>query len=52
MTGKELFNIDQNDQILINELRERIHNELELVPSYNDDLSLLRWLVGWDRNIG
>lgn len=52
MPEKEMSNIDPSDQTLINELRKRIHKELQVVPSYDDDLSLLRWLVGWDRNIG
>uniref|UniRef100_A0A914DAX1 CRAL-TRIO domain-containing protein n=1 Tax=Acrobeloides nanus TaxID=290746 RepID=A0A914DAX1_9BILA len=51
MTAQELPKIDPDDQALINELRKRIHKELELVPSYDDDYSLLRWLIGWDRHI-
>ncbi|VDM58342.1 unnamed protein product [Angiostrongylus costaricensis] len=43
--------ISAADRQLIVELRSRIHNELQLVPSYSDDLSLLRWLVGWDRKV-
>ncbi|EYC13660.1 hypothetical protein Y032_0043g847 [Ancylostoma ceylanicum] len=43
--------ISESDRQLIEELRSKIKNELELVPSYSDDLSLLRWLVGWDRKI-
>ncbi|CAJ0607306.1 unnamed protein product [Cylicocyclus nassatus] len=43
--------ISDSDRKLIDELRSKIKNELELVPAYNDDLSLLRWLVGWDRNV-
>lgn len=44
--------ISDSDRKLIEELRSKIKYELELVPSYSDDLSLLRWLVGWDRKIG
>uniref|UniRef100_A0AC34PZ40 CRAL-TRIO domain-containing protein n=1 Tax=Panagrolaimus sp. JU765 TaxID=591449 RepID=A0AC34PZ40_9BILA len=43
--------ISDLDKHLINELRSRIPTELQLVPDYDDDLSLLRWLVGWDRKI-
>ncbi|KIH57887.1 CRAL/TRIO domain protein [Ancylostoma duodenale] len=43
--------ISDSDRQLIEELRSKIKYELELVPSYSDDLSLLRWLVGWDRKI-
>ena len=52
MTAQELPKIESKDLALINELRKRIHKELELVPSYDDDYSLLRWLVGWDRHLG
>lgn len=44
--------ISDADRLLINELKSKIQYELELVPSYSDDLSLLRWLVGWDRKVG
>ncbi|VDO26405.1 unnamed protein product [Haemonchus placei] len=43
--------ISDTDRKLIDELKSKIQNELELVPSYSDDLSLLRWLVGWDRKV-
>uniref|UniRef100_A0A914QRV1 Uncharacterized protein n=1 Tax=Panagrolaimus davidi TaxID=227884 RepID=A0A914QRV1_9BILA len=44
-------NISDEDKELIEELRSRVSEELALVPAYNDDLSLLRWLVGWDRKV-
>ncbi|PIO76523.1 CRAL/TRIO domain protein [Teladorsagia circumcincta] len=43
--------ISDTDRKLIDELKSKIQYELELVPSYSDDLSLLRWLVGWDRKV-
>ncbi|PIO55012.1 hypothetical protein TELCIR_23610, partial [Teladorsagia circumcincta] len=43
--------ISDADRKLIDELKSKIQYELELVPSYSDDLSLLRWLVGWDRKV-
>uniref|UniRef100_A0A7E4VJQ0 CRAL-TRIO domain-containing protein n=1 Tax=Panagrellus redivivus TaxID=6233 RepID=A0A7E4VJQ0_PANRE len=44
-------NISANDKLLIDELRSALKDDLELVPGYDDDLSLLRWLVGWDRRV-
>uniref|UniRef100_A0A0N5ABX5 CRAL-TRIO domain-containing protein n=1 Tax=Syphacia muris TaxID=451379 RepID=A0A0N5ABX5_9BILA len=44
-------NIDANDKVLIAKVRAAIKEELKLVPSYSDDLSLLRWIIGWDRKI-
>lgn len=44
--------IDPSDKVLIEKLRIAIAEELKLVPAYDDDLSLLRWIVGWDRKIG
>ncbi|VDM26681.1 unnamed protein product [Toxocara canis] len=46
-----LTTISESDKALVDELRVAIKDELELVPAYDDDLSLLRWLVGWDRKI-
>ncbi|CAI2340381.1 unnamed protein product [Caenorhabditis sp. 36 PRJEB53466] len=43
--------ISEADRKLLDELRKRIGRELELVPAYDDDFSLMRWLVGWDRKI-
>ncbi|KHJ99230.1 CRAL/TRIO domain protein [Oesophagostomum dentatum] len=43
--------ISDADRQLIDELRSRIKDELELVPSYSDDFSLMRWIVGWDRKV-
>ncbi|VDL74807.1 unnamed protein product [Nippostrongylus brasiliensis] len=43
--------ISDADRQLIDELKSKIKPELELVPAYSDDLSLLRWLVGWDRKV-
>ncbi len=47
-----MIEISESDRVLIAQLRTRIQPELRLVPDYDDDVSLLRWLVGWDRNIG
>ena len=44
--------ISDADRKLIDELRSKIKDELELVPSYSDDFSLMRWIVGWDRKVG
>lgn len=44
--------ISDRDKQLIARLRKEIDAELTLVPGYSDDLSLLRWLVGWDRQVG
>lgn len=44
--------ISDRDKQLIARLRKEIDAELTLVPGYDDDLSLLRWLVGWDRQVG
>ncbi|CAD6192234.1 unnamed protein product [Caenorhabditis auriculariae] len=43
--------ITEADRKLLAELRSRIGRELELVPAYDDDFSLMRWLVGWDRKV-
>lgn len=43
--------ISDRDKQLIARLRKEIDAELTLVPGYSDDLSLLRWLVGWDRQV-
>ncbi|CAJ0585600.1 unnamed protein product, partial [Mesorhabditis spiculigera] len=49
--GMKLEEIPDSDRKLIEELRKRIAPELELMPAYNDDFSLLRWIVGWDRKL-
>lgn len=36
----------------IDELRSRAANDLAAYPEYNTDFSLLRWLLGYDYNIG
>ncbi len=36
----------------IEELRSRIADELVETPEYGDDFSLMRWLLGWDFDIG
>uniref|UniRef100_A0A1I7VCB7 CRAL-TRIO domain-containing protein n=1 Tax=Loa loa TaxID=7209 RepID=A0A1I7VCB7_LOALO len=46
-----LNEISESDRILIEQLREAIRDELSLVPAYDDDFSLLRWITGWDRKI-
>ncbi|VIO94934.1 Uncharacterized protein BM_BM17563 [Brugia malayi] len=43
--------ISESDRSLIEQLREAIREELLLVPAYDDDFSLLRWITGWDRKI-
>ena len=43
--------ISDSDKALIEELRSKLSSELKLVPAYDDDLSLLRWIIGWDRKI-
>ncbi|KAF8363601.1 ctg-2 [Pristionchus pacificus] len=47
----ERTEISDADKALIEELRGKIKRELDLLPAYNDDISLLRWLVGWDRKV-
>lgn len=42
----------EDDKKLIENLREQLKDELVLMPEYDDDRSLLRWLVGWNRNVG
>lgn len=44
--------ISAGDKILIEELRAAVRRELDLVPAYDDDFSLLRWIVGCDRKLG
>ncbi|CAB3404974.1 unnamed protein product [Caenorhabditis bovis] len=51
MTTSCSSEISDDDQKLLKELRSRIAKELALVPAYDDDFSLMRWLVGWDRKI-
>ncbi|VDM13711.1 unnamed protein product [Wuchereria bancrofti] len=46
-----LNEISESDRALIEQLREAIREELLLVPAYDDDFSLLRWITGWDRKI-
>lgn len=52
MSSKDSAEISETDRKLLDELRKRITRELELVPAYDDDFSLMRWLIGWDRKIG
>ncbi|KAM3718428.1 SEC14-like protein [Dirofilaria immitis] len=47
----KLNEISESDRALIEELRKAIRDELLLVPAYDDDFSLLRWIVGWDRKL-
>lgn len=45
--------IDNYQQEKIEELRKALGTELlEETPLFNDDFSLLRWLIGWKYNIG
>ncbi|MFH4975538.1 hypothetical protein AB6A40_002247 [Gnathostoma spinigerum] len=46
-----VIQIDESDRALIEQLRSQISEELKLLPEYDDDVNLLRWLVGWDRKI-
>ncbi|VDM97366.1 unnamed protein product, partial [Onchocerca ochengi] len=46
-----LNEISARDRALIEQLREAIRDELLLVPAYDDDFSLLRWITGWDRKL-
>uniref|UniRef100_A0A914VIE6 CRAL-TRIO domain-containing protein n=1 Tax=Plectus sambesii TaxID=2011161 RepID=A0A914VIE6_9BILA len=43
--------LSEKEKQSIEELRSRLSDELKEVPSYSDDYSLLRWLIGWDYNI-
>lgn len=36
----------------IAELRRRAADDLATYPEYGSDFQLLRWLMGWDYNIG
>uniref|UniRef100_A0A915PTD0 CRAL-TRIO domain-containing protein n=1 Tax=Setaria digitata TaxID=48799 RepID=A0A915PTD0_9BILA len=40
-----LNEISETDRALIEQLRGEIRDELSLVPAYNDDFSLLRWII-------
>ncbi|KAI6197129.1 hypothetical protein M3Y94_01188200 [Aphelenchoides besseyi] len=44
--------ISDDDQVLVEELRRQLKEELKLVPDYDDEKTLLRWLIGWNRQIG
>lgn len=48
----DMNEISASDRALIEQLREAIRDELLLMPAYDDDFSLLRWITGWDREIG
>ena len=47
-----MTDISASDKELIVKLRALIEKDLQLVPSYSDDYSLLRWIIGWDRKMG
>jgi hypothetical protein len=40
------------DLLLINEIRDKLEYELSLVPGYDTDLNLMRWIVGYNRQVG
>ncbi|KAI6194546.1 hypothetical protein M3Y96_01136500 [Aphelenchoides besseyi] len=42
--------ISNDDQVLIEELRSQLKEELKLVPDY-DERTLLRWLIGWNHSV-
>lgn len=46
------LSISETDQQLIEKLKVELADELKLVPGYESDLSLMRWIVGWNRQIG
>ena len=52
MTQKMSQILSDKEKQSIEELRSRLSDELKEGPSYSDDYSLLRWLIGWDYNIG
>uniref|UniRef100_A0A1I7YFZ6 CRAL-TRIO domain-containing protein n=1 Tax=Steinernema glaseri TaxID=37863 RepID=A0A1I7YFZ6_9BILA len=41
----------EEDRLLIEELRTRVVEELKLVPCYDHDFSIFRWIVGYDKNL-
>ncbi|CAJ0583069.1 unnamed protein product, partial [Mesorhabditis spiculigera] len=43
--------LNEKQKAKIRELRERLQPELEKYPEYDTELSLLRWLEGWDYDI-
>jgi hypothetical protein len=44
--------VTSEDQKLINEIRTELADELKLVPGYATEASLMRWLIGWNRQVG
>ncbi len=50
MLGEEL---SEKQRAKIDELRSRMAGELKKMPDeYGEDMTLLRWLVGWDFDVG
>lgn len=45
------YGITEDDEKLIAELRSKVENDLTLMPEYDDERSLLRWLIGYDRDV-
>ncbi|KAI6183892.1 hypothetical protein M3Y97_00537400 [Aphelenchoides bicaudatus] len=43
--------ISVEDQKLIDKIKEQLAEELKLVPGYETNSSLMRWLIGWNRKI-
>lgn len=44
--------VGNDDLKLINEIRTKLAEELKLVPGYEAEGSLMRWLIGWNRRVG
>ncbi|KAK0393336.1 hypothetical protein QR680_000159 [Steinernema hermaphroditum] len=49
--ANEVSPFTDEDRLLIEELRKRVVEELKLVPCYDHDFSIFRWIVGYDRNL-
>lgn len=56
MTGEDHYphkdNLTKEQLAKVAELRRRAADCLSLYPGYDTDFSLLRWLMGWDYDIG
>jgi hypothetical protein len=46
------LDIDEKDLMLIERIRSELVDELKLVPGYDTNLNLMRWIIGWNRQIG
>lgn len=47
----QTISISDEDRILIDEIRSKLADELKLVPGYETEASIMRWLMGWSRNV-